>query len=531
MRAHHVVIVAFKEFENLGIGYLASVLSEEGYIPVIINFLDGKEEILKKIKKVKPLIIGFSVIFQYHIYEFKELITYLRKSGISSHFTAGGQYASMRYKDLFKFIPSFESIVRFEGEYTFLELVNCIHSGTEWRKISGLAYKETGKIIANPLRPPEMDLDKLPFPARSPLEDYVLGKKFATLIAGRGCLNNCSFCNNTEYIKQSSAPFKRIRKPEKVVEEIDFLYHKKDCSIFLFEDDDFPVKTNNGSDWIERFCNELKRKKLTDKIMWKINCRCDEVDHDSFALMKKHGLYLVFLGIDDGTDNGLIRLNKHMTVAESRKGINILKNLEIGIDYGFMLFQPASTFKSINQNLDFLRQLCGDGYTPVTFLKLRPYFDTRIEKELREEGRLKGKPGFLDYDFLSAPLGHYYKFISDSFKEWLTDPNGLANIAKWARIYISVFSYFYKMTPEVKSLSSEVRKRVAQSNMFVLDNMKELSCIFETGKYDKLKFSNLTGYTKSIKEKHDQFKEQIVDSVKRVCRFAEYQMLKQFIEF
>ena len=265
--------------------------------------------------------------------------------------------------------------------------------------------------------------------------------------------------------------------------------------------------------------------------MWKINCRCDEVDQESFALMKKHGLYLVFLGIDDGTDNGLLRLNKHMTVAESRKGINILKNLEIGIDYGFMLFQPASTFKSVNQNLDFLQQLCGDGYAPVTFLKLRPYFDTRIEKELREEGRLKGKPGFLDYDFLSAALGHYYNFISDSFKEWLTDPDGLANIAKWARIYISVFSHFYKMTPEVQLLSSEVRKRVAQSNMFVLDNMKELSCIFETGKYDKVKFSNLTGYTKSIKEKHDQFKEQIVDIVKRVCRFAECQMLMQFIEF
>ncbi len=42
-------------------------------------------------------------------------------------------------------------------------------------------------------------------------------------------------------------PLKRIRNPEKVVEEIDFLHHKKHCSVFLFEDDDFPVETNKRS--------------------------------------------------------------------------------------------------------------------------------------------------------------------------------------------------------------------------------------------------------------------------------------------
>ena len=75
------------------------------------------------------------------------MINYLRKSGVRSHFSAGGQYASMKYEGLFKLIPTLDSIVRFEGEYTFLELVNQIHSGTDWRQIKGLAYKEKGKIL------------------------------------------------------------------------------------------------------------------------------------------------------------------------------------------------------------------------------------------------------------------------------------------------------------------------------------------------------------------------------------------------
>ncbi len=81
MSYHPVVIVAFKEFDNLGVGYLASVLSQEGYDPLIIDFRYGREEILKEINRLNPLIIGFSVIFQYNIYAFKDLICYLRKSG------------------------------------------------------------------------------------------------------------------------------------------------------------------------------------------------------------------------------------------------------------------------------------------------------------------------------------------------------------------------------------------------------------------------------------------------------------------
>lgn len=364
---------------------------------------------------------------------------------------------------------------------------------------------------------------------RPPLEDYALGKKFATLIAGRGCINNCSFCNNTEYLKQSSVHLKRIRKPEKVVSEIYFLFNEKDCSVFLFDDDDFPVKTENGSDWILRFCEELRLKKLADKIMWKINCRPDQIDYNSFALMKNHGLFLVFLGIDDGTDSGLASINKHMTVERSLNGINNLKKLDIDFDYGFMLFQPSSTYETINKNLDFLGQMLSDGYAPVKFLKMMPYFDTRIEEELRKEGRLKGLPGFLDYDFLDGSLNDYYEFIRNSFVEWMGHSEGLANTSIWAGNYFSVISHFYKITSKVKQLSDKTRKIVAQSNLFFIDRMKELAIIFKSGRYDPSDYKNLTGYKEDIKKHHDKYKEQIIDTVTKACSIAEYQTMRQLI--
>ena len=513
MKKNPVVFIVLKEYDNLGVGYMASLLSEAGLETKVIDFRKKKSDILKTLKRLDPELIGFSVIYQNHINQFIDLICYLRKGGIKSHFTAGGHYASLKYEELFEFIPQLDSIVRFEGEYTMLKLANSIKTGGKWKEIQGIAYKYNGKVIVNPLRLFESDLDKFPFPLRSPLKTYAFEMKFATIIAGRGCNHDCSFCNTKKFYSQTLGPIKRIRKPEMVIKEMGMLYHKKNCSIFLFLDDDFPLKSVPKPEWIVRFCNELKNKKLNDKIMWKINCRPDEVDEKSFSLMKSNGLFLVFLGIEDGTDIGLKRLNKKMSVTRSLKGINTLKKLEIEFDYGFMLFQPYTTYKSLNENLDFLRQICGDGYTPVTFLKMMPYYETKVEKELIKDGRLKVLPGTRDYDFLDDSLNRYYDFVIDCFMEWLRNTDGLENTSNWARNYISVYKYYFDIQPDVLRLFRKIRRTISESNLFLLDTMKELALIFESKQSNNDNNNLLESYRGKIKSKHDGYKKKIINTM------------------
>ena len=520
MKEHPVAFIAFREFDNLGIGYMASVLSDAGYETCIIDFNEGEEKIIDTLKRVDPLLIGFSVIFQNYIGDFQNLIKFIKREGIKCHLTAGGHFASLRYESLFELMPELDSAVRFEGEYTLLELVKCIETGAEWKQVKGIAYKNKSKIIANPLRPLETDLDRFPFPLRSSLNEYAFGKKFSTILAGRGCVHDCSFCDIREFYRYPPGPNKRIRRPEMVVKEMEYLFHEKQCSVFLFQDDDFPLKTEQGSEWIIKFCRALKFKDLTGKIMWKINCRPDEIDNESFTMMKNHGLFLVFLGIEDGTDNGLKRLNKNLTAAKSLEGITILKKLEIGFDYGFMLFQPSSTFTSINENLDFLRQICGDGYTPVTFLKTLPYFETHVEKELAREGRLKGDPGFLDYDFLDKSLDRYYDFTTDCFMKWLRAPDGLVNISKWARNYFSVYSRFFDFHPDVRKFYSMINGIISESNLFLLDTMQKLIPVFESERYDQEKNESFENYRKSIDQKHEDFKRQIHSTMTKLLLLA-----------
>ena len=525
MKAHPVVFITVMDYDNLGVGYMASLLSAKGFDTQVLDFSIRESDILKILQKADPLIIGFSVIFHNYIDKFAELIRYLREKGINCHFTAGGHYASLRYEELFMRIPELDSIVRFEGEYPVVELAKCISREEEWREIPGIAYVEIDKITANPVCPPETDLDIFPFPLRTSFKNYAFGRKVTSILAGRGCIYNCTFCNTREFYRQASAPVKRIRKPEAVVSEMEYLFNEKGCSVFLFHDDDFPVRSSGKHGWIKRFCKELKRKGLSEKLIWKINCRPDEIDEECFAMMKQNGLFLVFLGIEDGTDTGLKRMNKQMSVADSIIGINTLKKLEIGFDFGYILFQPVTTFRSLKENIGFLRHVCSDGYTPSTFLKLVPFYDTRVEKELADEGRLRISDFGMDYDFIEEGMGEYYNFVTECFNDWRDKPDGVENISKWARNYFSVYSHFFDIQPEVTALENNFRRLVSESNTFMLDTMSELALIFETNQLNMYGITFHEIYRGRIKAQHSIYRAEIITTMTELMNFVEDRQL------
>lgn len=520
MKRDTIVFIAITDYDNLGVGYMASLLSEAGYRTKIIDFRVRKSELLKILKKLDPILVGFSIIFLNNINLFTGLIKYLRDKEINCHFTAGGHYASLRYEELFSLIPNLDSIIRFEGEYPILELTKRLSLNQDWRDVASLSYKKNNKIITNPILQPEKYLDKFPYPSRSPLEEYAFGKKFSAILAGRGCVHNCSFCNTREFYRQANGPLKRIRKPEMVVKEMNYLFDKEDCSVFIFHDDDFPVKSKTTPDWLKRYCDELERNGLNNKIIWKINCRPDDVQEECFSMMKSHGLFLVFLGLEDGTVTGLKRLNKQLEVESNLRSIEILKKLDIEFDYGFMLFQPETTFISLNENLVFLRLICGDGYSPVTFLKLIPLYETRVEKELKESDRLIYTNGIADYHFHEESMDLFYQFIIDSFSEWLRSPDGLENFSRWARNYCAVFKYYHNDLKKGFQICRKITGIISKSNLFLLDTLKELSEFYESGQYEANKKMQDT-YKKKIKIKHDYFRKKIIYIMGQLIDFVE----------
>jgi anaerobic magnesium-protoporphyrin IX monomethyl ester cyclase len=530
MISQTVIFIAHKEYDNLGLGYMASLLSVEGFAVRVIDISKSKKSILSIVKKLNPVLIGYSVIFQYNFRLFIDLSQFLRNEGIGCHFTAGGHYASLKYEELFEYMPSLDSAVLFEGEYTVVELARSLHSGSDWKKTDGIAYKADREIMRNPLRPLVQDLDSLPFPQRAPLRTFAFDQKFATILAGRGCTYDCSFCNIRKYYSNFPQQIKRIRQPEMVAKEMNFLYRKHNCRIFLFLDDDFPLKPPKRTGWVSEFCDALKRAGLKDEVLWKISCRPDEVDEKSFKLMKEHGLSFVFLGIEDGTNEGLRKLNKHLTVETTIKATELLKRLNIRYDYGFMLFQPDTTFESMKLNLDFLSFLSSGGYSTVTFLKMMPYYETKLEKDLIREGRLKFVPenGLRDYDFFEESMNDYYGFITDCFKEWLRYTDGFENTSNWALNYFSVYLEFFNTLPEGKKLYTKVRRAIGEGNGYILKMMKELSSVFESGRY-KTENALLENYKNEIAVRHSSYRKRVMKYMAELISSLEYQQINDYM--
>jgi hypothetical protein len=78
-------------------------------------------------------------------------------------------------------------------------------SSTGCRLEENNGYFLFGKAVGtghNQLRPLEPDLDRFPISIPDGLEDFALDKKFATLIAGRGCIYNCVFCDIRKFYGQ-----------------------------------------------------------------------------------------------------------------------------------------------------------------------------------------------------------------------------------------------------------------------------------------------------------------------------------------
>jgi anaerobic magnesium-protoporphyrin IX monomethyl ester cyclase len=152
------------------------------------------------------------------------------------------------------------------------------------------------------------------------------------------------------------------------------------------------------------------------------------VDPKLFEEMRAAGLYFVYMGLESGTEEGPKTLNKQITVERNLRAVEILKNLDIAYQFGFMLFEPSSTFASVKENLKFLHAIVDDGSVAVTFCRMIPYDGTLIKDELLRTGRLKGDICHPGYDFLDPRLDRFYHALTKvvDLRGWVHGYNSLS---------------------------------------------------------------------------------------------------------
>jgi radical SAM superfamily enzyme YgiQ (UPF0313 family) len=181
--------------------------------------------------------------------------------------------------------------VRGEPEETVRELVNVLQSGGELASVKGLSFWKDGAVIDNPDRPFIYDLDSLPVPARSLLDNQkytlsYLGEPFTVIQISRGCPHACSFCTCRMYYGSGW----RTHSVERVVTEMERVSTNYMVRNFLLLADTF----NQNRDFVMQLCRRIRERGL--KVRWMCNSRTDGFDDVLARQMKDAGCFLVSFG-------------------------------------------------------------------------------------------------------------------------------------------------------------------------------------------------------------------------------------------
>lgn len=479
-RRPEIALIGYQDQGNLGMGYLAAVLERHGCATQMIDVRDDAESIAVRLHERRPLIVGFSLIFQFFLPQYRRLARHLRASGIDSHFTIGGHYPSLCHEELLTNFPEIDSVVRYEGEETLIELVDRLEARENWQESEGIAYLRDGKVVATKPRALVHDLDALPFPLRPYEPERIAGFPTLPVLASRGCVRRCSFCSIHTFYRTAPGKVVRVRKPEKVVEEMQFLHEKHGVRVFLFQDDDFPLWGQKGKRWADELMARMHESGLSEKTIWKISCRAEYVEPDLFQTMREAGLFLVYMGIESGVESGLEILFKQMTIEQNLNAVTTLKDLDIAFAYGFMLFDPSSTFDSIRRNIGFLRTIVGDGSGAAVFSRMLPYGGTPIRDLLSKEGRLRGDLTRPDYDFLDPRLNEYHRLLTQAVRPWIHN-QGLSYSLSNAADELETIDRLCPGTGGRQVYRAELRSLTAECNARLFSLVEDSSLAFEVG--------------------------------------------------
>lgn len=385
--------------EHIGLGYIANSLSQKNYDYKIIDghFFDYSiEEMAKRILDEKFDVIGFSVVYS-NFRDTIEIIDLIKKMNPNIFVFLGGQHVSFCAKEILINNKNVDLIMCGEGEFTTIELMEYLEGKKELEEIQGITYRsnDARMIRENAWRQPRTRIEDYGEIKRDVLDEGLQKGLTCSLniMAGRGCIFNCSFCTGNRIFNPYKNCSWRVSIAENIVKNLKDLirkYNKYDnlYEIVNFCDLNFINETKDGLKWIDDFTNLMKQENLD--IWFYVMTRVDSIVNQQKIMkqLRDCGLVQVEMGLESGNDQGLAVYNKHISTSQSIKAVNLLRKLRIDFGMsGFIMYHPYITLDELRKNSEFLMKI---EYWKVLFLytKMALYPGAEITEQVKKTNLL-----------------------------------------------------------------------------------------------------------------------------------------------
>ncbi|MDD5421800.1 MAG: radical SAM protein [Candidatus Omnitrophota bacterium] len=301
-----------------------------------------------------------------------------------------------------------------EGEKTVEELVKAIDEGkNDYSGISGILYKEGGRVIRNKPRELIANLDDITFPDRSllrSLNDYVppdaVRTPVATIMTSRGCPGDCTFCCT----KQIFTRHVRLRSVKNIMDEIDMLVAQHGVKEIHIADDTFTINKQRVLD----FCKAILQRNYDLTLEFMNGIRADCVDEDILKALRSIKVRNVGFGVESGNKEVLKLARKNISLDRVRSAFKLAKKFGFETWAFFIIGLPGETEQSVRESIDFAKELDPDF---AKFLILKPYPGSEAFSYLSERALIDN----YDYDMYGVytqPVHHLPGMSKDDMIRW-----------------------------------------------------------------------------------------------------------------
>lgn len=349
----------------------------------------GGEEALALVRKnledslqaLQPRVVLFPMSIYYIALHARQLLRRLREMLPDAVLVTGGIYATMHLREIME-DGAADFVVRGEGEWTTLELLESLRRGDrDFGRIAGLTWRdERGRVIHNPDREREEDLDRFPhiytvssefriadrhrlLKALNPFDDYIPGAGFLT---SRGCPEQCTFCLDPAVWKRRT----RFHSPAYVREVLDYCWENftEGDRSFYFGDATFALNRPR--------LRELLRVVREVPYAYHIQTRADSLTPEVLNGLRESNFRTVALGAESFDDHILREVVRKRTTREE-----IISAVRAARAHGltpiltFIAGLPGETRESMERTVDILRR---EGIREATFFPLVVFRGTAL---------------------------------------------------------------------------------------------------------------------------------------------------------
>lgn len=389
-------------FIPLGLASISSVLrvwAESSGIDLELQVLDmptlglSSEEVAAKVIEFNADVCGFSVLTS-SVYIASETSTMVKSACPNTLVVWGGVHPTLLPESAFD-CAAVDVAVCGEGESPFCALVSNLHSrggiGVEFFEdlfsIRGLYFRNfEGRGIRNTGAPRREELRALPLPAYDlfPLEKYSWrGMRSIGAESSRGCTSACSFCVIPEVYQRRVTK----RPVEQVLQLLVRLNKEHGFRRIYLVDDNFAANTKNISSMAELIANEDLDLEL------EVYCRADVIARtpDLAKKLRIAGVNTVFIGVESGDVEMLRHYQKHISLEQVIRAVEMLDREGIAVITAFMIGAPEETEKSVRNSMNFAAKLKLIAPVLLHLTHAIPYPQTVLAASFRESKLLNSE--------------------------------------------------------------------------------------------------------------------------------------------